>query len=95
MSYNQGSLILEDPQKKPGQYARLAQYNQFGFDRLGRLAPLTMSSNPFFQYTIQPPAVYVRPVYGGVGYNSLSGNSFQQAYNDGNYFSLANAYDRF
>ena len=94
MSYNKSALTYVDAKYIQGRYAKLATYNQYGFDRLGRLAPLTMSSNPFFQYTIQPPATYIRPVYGGVGYNSLSGGMVQNM-SDGDYFTLGSAYDRF
>lgn len=91
MSSIQSALLGETTKNKPGEYARLRNYNQYGFDRLGRLAPLTMTANPFFNYTIQPPARYVRPIYGSVGYDSLTGNRDC----NNNYFSLANAYDRY
>lgn len=91
MSYNYSALLGETTSYKNGNFAKLRNYNQYGFDRLGRLAPLTMTANPFFQYTIQPPARYVRPVYGSVGYDSLSGTSDS----NNNYFSLSNAYDRY
>jgi hypothetical protein len=95
MSYSYGSYAYDHPgfAKYPSNYVSLQNYNCSGLDRVGKLAPLTRLRGPFFQYTVQPKApVFISPIYGGTGYDSLTHGAILQDKSKEGYFTLNQAY---